>query len=244
MGRFMSQNNQTDLTAYYFVLDFDRTLGNTTALYVLFQEIIESVVDNDAMHQLDRVRHEVEDKGGSFDSIYYVKEILSAAGKSDKWQTIEDEFIRRANPDVYLEPGARRLIDYLDTHRCHYGIVTFGGEQWQRLKIRAVGLGDVPAIVTDTQEKGRLLSSWRQSDGLFLIPEELTGGVVVEVSTIVLIDDNPLNFENFPDGAIGFYVQNATTRNREYVLAPSQQIYQVERLDEAVALLDHVIDKT
>lgn len=241
----MSQNNTPTVIERFFVLDFDRTLGNTVALYQLFQQIIESVVDNEAMRQLDSARHLVEDRGESFDTIHYVREILDQAGKTDRWQTVVNEFMRRAAlDDACLEPGARRLLTYLDAHQYPYGIVTFGGEQWQQLKIKAVGLDAIPAIVTSTQDKGRLLGSWRQPDGWFEIPEVLTGGTTaVTATSLVLVDDNPLNFEDLPDGVTGFYVQNASTRNRDYIMTPRAVVHEVEGLDEVITMLQHDIDK-
>lgn len=233
-------------TTKFFVLDFDRTLGSTVLLYELFQEIVESVVDNEAVHRLDSARHAVEDDGGSFDSITYVQDILASAGKADSWQQIEDEFITRAHQSGFLEPGAERLIDYLDTHHYSYGIVTYGGEAWQRLKIRAVGLDDIPVIVTKTQGKGEVIASWRQADGRYEVPGSLNrNSEPLTVQSIVLIDDNALNFVGLPGDAIGFYIQNVTTRDRSNQLtAPiSQYTRTVAGLDEVITMLEHDIDK-
>ncbi len=233
-------------TTKFFVLDFDRTLGSTVLLYELFQEIVESVVDNEAMHRLDNARHAVEDGGGSFDSITYVQDVLAGVGKADSWQQIEDEFIARAHQSGFLEPGAQRLIDYLDAHHYPYGIVTYGGEAWQRLKIRAVGLDALPAIVTKTQGKGNLIASWRQADGQYAVPGSLNrNGEALAVHSVVLIDDNALNFEGLPSDATGYYIQNATTRDRgNQLTAPiPQHVRTVAGLDEVIRMLDHDIDK-
>lgn len=233
-------------TTKFFVLDFDRTLGSTVLLYELFQEIVESVVDNEAVRRLDSVRHAVEDDGGSFDSITYVQDILASAGKADSWQQIEDEFITRAHQSGFLEPGAERLINYLDTHHYSYGIVTYGGESWQRLKIRAVGLDGIPAIVTKTQGKGELIASWCQVDGRYEVPGSLNrNGEPLTVESIVLIDDNALNFEGLPSDAVGYYIQNTTTRDRSNQLtAPiPRHIRTVPGLNGVIRMLEHDIDK-
>lgn len=230
----------------FFVLDFDRTLGNTNALHELFHQVIREVVDNDAMRQLDSARHAVEDKGGSFDSVGYVQDILIQAGKSDSWQKIADTFVTRANGDGYLEPGAHQLIDYLDDHGYLYGIVTFGGELWQRLKIQAVGLDAVPNMVTDTQDKGRLLNSWQQSDGSFVIPGALTlNREDTHVASLMLVDDNPINFVGLHDGIEAFCIKNDSTRDwgdRGIVIPVHVQT--VAGLNDVIAILQHDIDKT
>lgn len=231
---------------HFFILDFDRTLGNTTALYQLFQRILESVIDIAAVRQLDSARHSVEDRGGSFDSAYYVRDILARAGKADSWSTIVDEFIRCASEnDSYLEPSARYLLEYLDTWQCSYGIVTYGGEAWQRLKIQAVGMGDIPSVVTQTQEKGKLIRSWIGNDGRFIIPGDLNrDGRTRVVSAVTLIDDNQLNFVDLPDVVSGYYIQNSATRQRSGVVHMGPSVRQVTHLDEVIKMLNHDIDKT
>jgi hypothetical protein len=85
-----------------------------------------------------------------------------------------------------------------------FGIVTYGGRIWQLTKMSAAGLIELPHIVTSVKEKGILLTSWRQDDGTFLIPSELTGEDVLRAKRLVFIDDKPISFTGLPQNVDAF----------------------------------------
>ncbi len=105
-----------------------------------------------------------------------------------------------------FEPHAKQLLDRLDAKSAHYGILTFGGLQWQTLKLRVAGLLHVPHMIVSNKAKGQLIASWQQSDGGFIVPVPLAGNQAVRVERLVLVDDKPLSFEGIPKEVVGVCV--------------------------------------
>ncbi|MEO5950254.1 MAG: hypothetical protein ABIQ04_02290 [Candidatus Saccharimonadales bacterium] len=226
----------------FFVLDFDRTLGNTDLLFDIFQSVTETNTSF-SVNQLAAGRREVESKGESFDVIDYVKSELSSDNKSSVWHGIEGLFIKSSNQADCMMPGAQELLAILDETHKSYGILTYGGEQWQTLKIKATGLTYVPMLVTDSYAKGKLISTWRQPDGTFQIPDSLSKGQGLIAKKIVLIDDKKQNFDHLPANCTGFYIVGKTTYTDNKFSKPPKGVIEVENLLEVISLLDHDIDK-
>ncbi len=95
----------------------------------------------------------------------------------------------------------------LDDAHIPYGILTFGGETWQRMKLQATGLDDIPYIITHVKEKGRLLAGWKQTDRTFQLPEELAVNRISRADSLVLLDDKVISFIGIPSGVTGILVQ-------------------------------------
>ena len=56
---------------------------------------------------------------------------------------------RLHKPQISLEPGVRALVDIVRTGATATAIITDGRSITQRLKLRALGLSDLPAYVSD-----------------------------------------------------------------------------------------------
>ena len=110
----------------------------------------------------------------------------------------------------YLLPGAIELLSFLQQQVIPHGILTYGQADWQRAKILATGLADLPVVITDRTDKGALIASWRQASGTYQLPPELGGRFVEQ---IMLIDDKIYSFDGLPADALGLYCGGGQAEN-------------------------------
>lgn len=189
----------------FYIIDFDRTLADSEKLFEVFVEIAQQFtpIPED---QITSAHEQMIAKGDSFDTAGYVREHLIEIGEVDRWDELEKKFIHESRSLNMLLPGAKELLTELHDRGEHYGILSYGNPLWQHLKITAAGFNHVHRIVTVNKEKGRLVSSWQQSDGTFKLPGEYGGGVA---SHIVMIDDKAISFKDFPAApSQGYWVVN------------------------------------
>lgn len=212
----------------FFVLDFDRCIGNTDKLH----EILWSVIENETGTStgiLRETKRQMDEQGYTFDTVEYIaKEMLQH--KTTTWQKVRDIFVAVAKLQDVLEPQATALLDMLDNRQIPYGILTYGKEAWQLTKLEAAGLVErgVPFEITHIEHKGEILSGWKRGDE-FIIPPALTRDFLpLHVRQIVFLDDKPRSFVGIPEGVSGICV-----RPIAYPLLPVQQDPLPARVAEA-----------
>lgn len=219
----------------FYALDFDRCLGVVDAFFDLFVDVVDSqqiVRGND----LRLARHEVEESGGSFDVFGYIDSL----GLDVDLSVVEAEFINQAhkNSDKFLEPGARKLIDFLHKNNQYFCILTYGNAKWQTLKIISAGLGEINRLIIPNNKKGQYIASWKQSDNdLFSLPAECFVDNMPRIAReIVLIDDKVSSFDNLPSGARGYLVQADARRDSLSCLN------ELPKTVKVITTIDEVID--
>lgn len=153
-----------------------------------------------------RAREETETSGGSFDTAHHVFDELRRTGDTTSWDYLTDIFVHAARQQDMLEPGAREVLEMLDQNGASFGIMTYGGELWQRVKLEASGLKEVAYLITSSKAKGLMIAGWQQKNGQFALPLELTGKKMIIASHITLIDDKAASFEGLPLGADGIHI--------------------------------------
>lgn len=184
------------------LIDFDRTLFDTPRLVHLVTQEIEK--------QQPGFGSELEAK---FEAAYREKitfflfRYLRQSLGDDALESLVETVVAKEGAESLLLPGAREriaLADKISDSRPSWGIMTFGDEIDQLMKIRLVGLASAPLLITDSPDKSEIIASWRQTDGTFLLPHAYGGGVVTHIT---LEDDKLRAFRNLPDGAQGIWVQ-------------------------------------
>ena len=234
----------------FFVLDFDRCIGNTDKFHTVLEEVIsqETTVSK---QQLANAKKDAESRGETFDTIRYVKSTLEAMGGTPTWVSIERKFIHEAQRLNMLQSYARQLISILQTEGLPFGILTYGNEVWQLAKLEAANLLDIPHLVTNLEGKGAILTGWKKSTG-FIIPPALTKDFSpLAVDSIVFLDDKAVSFNGMPNGVRGIRV----TPDDGRALLPIQQGQLPEGVEEVTGIygaiellfpqyLDTLIDKT
>lgn len=181
------------MTSRFYALDFDRTLGRTNDIA---DEFIAYVGDQDATASttLREEQHRIESAGGSFDLIA----VLRAHLGSEALEELVEGFLVDYKKSTYLEEGAIDLLDGIVEHGYRLGIMTYGGEYWQSVKLRASLLDSYHHIILANKGiKGAMIASWYDTaQQVYKLPEVLGGGSVDEV---ILVDDKGVEFADLPD---------------------------------------------
>jgi hypothetical protein len=190
----------------YFLIDLDRCLVDTDRLHALLENIVARETPVTAQ-QLEQAHIDAGQSGGSFDTAGFVRAKLRQLDCLGDWDHVADIFVRTAQSMDMSEPGARELLGALDDAHLSYGILTYGGEMWQLLKLKASRFDHIPYLITDIKEKGGLIASWKQPGGSFLLPGALASdGQASVVPSFVLLDDKASNFTGMPDGVKGMHI--------------------------------------
>lgn len=191
----------------FYILDFDRCLGNTDAIQMLLEKVMttEFNIPTDTFRE---ARAAMEGVGKTFTTIRHIHELLNATSSTKTWEDIRLRLVTAAQSVDLLLPDARTLLSILDERQLPYGIITYGVEEpWQLTKLEIAGLLDVPHLVTKIETKGELLTGWKQPDETFMIPPALTRRFEpLTVEEVVLVDDKARSFWNIPDGVRGIHV--------------------------------------
>lgn len=191
----------------FYVVDYDRCLGNAELLYGLLQDSV-TAIRNDFDHAaMDAERHMVESRGDSFDVLRYVEQRL---GDNAQYHGVLQVFIARGQslpPGALLEDGAITFIEYLST-RHPFGILTFGSTAWQLAKLQASLPHALPHIIMGHKHKIRYMKQWRDPQtGLFVLPDEFWGATgYSHAAQLVLIDDKAAAFADIEDGMRGYWI--------------------------------------
>lgn len=188
-------------TRVFQLIDFDRTLFDTTTL---IRAIIETIHAQhpEIARELEAQAEASYAEERTFFLLRYLREKWGDEWLEDLVKTIVEE---RGSADFVL-PGAKERLekaDELTTHRPSWGIFTFGDPVDQLLKIRLAGLEEVPLLIASEVNKGRLIQSWQQADGGFVLPNEYGGGVV---DTLTFEDDKLSAFVGTPENLMGVWV--------------------------------------
>lgn len=184
-----------------YAVDLDRTLMRTdTAFGLISHAAADHGVPGDV---LEAEKRAVEASRGSFDVLGHI----SGQVGSDTLEQIKEEFVAHADPGNLLYDGAVELFDTLERRGAPYLILTYGGQDWQALKLKAAGLFDRRHLITDEKDKGRLIAGWKQADsGLYVPPTD--DGPELAAESVVLIDDKPSSFDGLPGDCKGILVRH------------------------------------
>lgn len=209
----------------FVVCDFDRTLGDTDKLLGALMAVLAEYPDVDA-EALDGAAAASMQRGESFDSAAWVRACLEVAGKAVVWQAIKRDFIALGETTDFLLPGAKELLEYLAQAGVQYGILTYGGKEWQQMKLAAAGLGGVPTIITDATAKGQILKDWQQPDGTFALPAVYASGTTAR--NIIFIDDKLASFADGPETHITrLHLSNESDDAKAVGIARAKDLYEV-----------------
>lgn len=223
----------------FFVLDFDRCIGDTDKAHEILWNVIEHETGI-STHQLQSVKDDLDMRGLNFNTPKYVTEELERQKSRKTWQDVRQVYVEKAQQQGILMPDAGELLAVLDNHAIPYGILTYGEELWQLTKLEAAGLlaRQIPFEITRIERKGEILREWKRGN-VFMVPAGMTrdsNGVAVE--ELIFLDDKPRSFESMPNGVRGVCVRPVAQP-----LRPSQQgvlpveVVEVQGIRGAIDLL-------
>ena len=183
----------------FFVLDFDRTLCDTSYIFNELSRYLEEQ-HPDLSKGLNEERSRIEETGGSLD----VMEALLSIDENMARRAIAGFIDSVDDSSKFLLPGADELLTAIANTGDSWGIMTFGGRAWQAMKLKLLGFSVDEAIILESKGKGRQIGTW-QKDGIYQIPSDFGGGIAHEV---ILVDDKAVEFLGLPlDGARGYMVR-------------------------------------
>jgi len=210
----------------FYVLDLDRTLFDTIKATELMRGII-ALHDTELAARLEQRFEEFSISGESFS----MRDFIAESVNDEEMVQIETKYKQIALDWNLLNPGASELVEYLRSQPdVGFGILTYGSELGQKMKIEAVPLlKDIPFLVTPETYKGAQLASWRQDDDLYHLPDELGRGVTKQ---LVLVDDKPFSFKGLPIDCRGYLVKSVFDAGIEKI--PST-VVAVDNLDAVIA---------
>lgn len=218
----------------FYLLDFDRCLGNVTELYGLLVRVLEAMGVTTA-HQLAQVREQVESTGGSFDAVRYL--FTSGLLEEATYLELRQRYEAAADVSKLRNPGASELIEVLSARGEQYGILTYGGDLWQQTKLAGARLGHIPHLVTQVKQKGALVRGWQSVEGGFILPGELSAEPL-RAQALVLIDDKAVSFDGFPVApSRGYHVFDPDDHVSSQEGSVPSNVTQVRNLSELVLIL-------
>jgi len=174
------------------LIDFDRLIGdpgkivNDFGAYALIHAGLDSAAFTAA-------RDDAETQG-TFDAFGYLGDVMNG----DTRTRLLDEYAQQADGDSLLMPGAHEFLEMLEEADDPYCLFTTptGEIEWQKAKIKATDLEDMPCWLTESFEKGTTLKSlFDKERGYFVLPVGPRG---IKTRSIVLFDDKASSFDNFP----------------------------------------------
>lgn len=190
-------------TNTFYILDLDRHLVDTIKLNRLLEDTIAKTTTI-PLSVMRKARDEVEASGGSFDTATYIQPILAEIDYP--LERLMKDFIHSARRQDVFELGAPELLAMIRSAGLPFGIVTYGGDIWQEAKLQATRLDNVPYVITPHKAKGKLIQSWQQPNGTFILPRELSHEVSHAMERIFLLDDKASSFDGLPPEAYGLHV--------------------------------------
>lgn len=220
---------------HLILLDMDRCLLDTEKIHQAFSETIrQSELIDEA--ELAAAKKDTENSAlnNSFDTVSFVQRRLAEKGMADAWDELRREFERTASEHRrndqyhYLMLGATALIDKLQNDGRRFGILTYGGDIWQHMKLAASGLYVLPHVITDVHEKGLLIHRWLD-DGEF--PSEFGD---TPVKFVTMVDDKLKSLRGLPPQyAAGIHVRTGKPQDQKVPESLPPHIISVADLIEA-----------
>jgi hypothetical protein len=218
----------------FYVVDFDRCLGNIEASFGILKEVAHelSIVDRQVFKT---IREKTESTGVTFSALEYIK----ANYPMVDLDIIEKMYIQRARlePDSLLETGAKDLIDFFHRTNRNFCIMSFGDNRWQSIKINGSGITGIPVVIVPKSQKGNYIKKWQDpSSGQFIIPKScFLDNKSKTAKEVVLIDDKAIAFKDLPIGARGYLVTGSSNeRNKPLNINKMPAIKQIKWVNEII----------
>ncbi len=218
----------------FFVVDFDRCLGNIEGSFAILKEVVHDlgIVDRQIFKSM---REEIESNGLTFSALEQITNYYPNVNLDD----IEKLYLTRAGlePENLLESGAKDFITFLKSSNRRFCIMSYGDIRWQTIKIKSSGIGKVPLAIVKKANKSEYIRRWLDPNtGKFKIPKEISSdNIEIVANEVVLVDDKMAAFSNLPKEARGYYVSGSSSSYS--VKLPKKlppRVKQISHIDEII----------
>lgn len=184
------------------VIDLDRTIFNTSR----FVELITNKIDELEPGLGSEIEARFEAAYAREETFFALEFIRQRFGE-ERYNKMVNEVTAPFGADYWCIPGAKQRLDRADeltSLRPSYGILTYSqNTEDQYRKLQLIGFSDAPVLVTDTPDKARVLESWRQPDGTFILPQEFGAQTV---NALTLEDDKLRAYTDLPNNVLGLWL--------------------------------------
>ena len=188
-------------TSVFQLIDLDRTLFDTSQ----FTKCITDEVDKVSPGMGTALDEQFESAYKQGDTFFLLRHLREQYG--DVWlEELVARIVAEYGAEQFLLPGFADRLEFASQAggaEPAWGILTYGDEADQTMKLRVAGLEQAPVLLTDTPDKGVLIASWQREDGTYQLPEAF-GGYIVETETIE--DDKLRAFRAMPQNALGIWL--------------------------------------
>lgn len=218
------------------LIDLDRTLFNTAFFAKALTDEIERT-EPGLGSRLEELFEAAYEKEQTFFMLRYLRET-----HGNEWfENLVQRVVAVHGVDAFKMPGLEARLSVADKvtpRRPSWGLLTYGDEIDQRMKMRIIGLEHAPVVFTPTPDKGDILRSWKKDDGTFTLPAEFGGG---QVERLTFEDDKLRAFKHLPKDVIGYWISSDDVASER--LDAEQQAGEVPRAVIAVSGLQEIIKK-
>jgi len=232
----------TELIDTFFVLDFDRCLGDYDANVKLIKDIINELSIVDAK-TFQKDHDETKANGMTFRVLDYLKE----NDPDTNLDVIQNAYAKRAQatPGCLLESGANEFINFLRSANRNFCIMSYGDQSWQMTKITAAGFGDIIKIIVSNEHKSLHINEWfDEKSRCFVVPKEcFSDGIAKRAHEVVLIDDKVKAFKDLHPSARGYLLQSISRIYASPQGKLPSSVKRVTRLDEIIEHESKILQK-
>lgn len=222
--------NNTEPVNTFYLLDLDRTLFDTMSFTQQLFAIV-SQYDAGIAQKLTQKAEQDYVNGVPFAA----REEIEARFGPEKTDEIEHRLLQIEQPTQLLLPGALDLISFTAGSA---GILTYGEQRGQTLKLKVVQLDHLPHLITSHRVKGELMEMWQQDGAGYQLPVEYGS---VKAKQLVLVDDRIISFQGIPSQARGYWVAQAPPTTADVSVLPANVMI-VRSLGEVIDA-ENQIDK-
>ena len=214
----------------FHIIDLDRTLFDTSKLITTMRGMI-AIGHPEFALVMDEAIAKCSSNGNSFFIFDFIGDNIG--------QTALSEYVLQLAGTLgasdLLLPGANDRIAFAASQpEWGMGILTFGSPKDQEIKLKLAGLDKHSYIVTDTPEKGAIISSWRLPNGQYQLPKAF-GGRVVDILTFD--DDKRTAFDNLPEDVLGQWINKESALLERKASALPSNVHAIPDLRSSVEYL-------
>lgn len=200
------------------VLDYDRTLASVELPTERLLALVDAAQLPVSSDDIRAARSRTEAAGESFATYEYLSsQLQEAARPSDTNQAWRRQltriyrqfFLSSSTEELLFYDDAVHLFDRLKQAGKPHLLMTYGTEDWQRLKVESSGYSG-GVLITPTQKKSDYMRAMRHDDpdSPYRFKASMTLDVTYTIAKhLCLIDDKPKAFDDLPEDCRGFCIR-------------------------------------
>lgn len=177
-----------------YILDLDRTLLDTNTMMRPFVSVC------DAMQINSSVIRQVEQESARHGQSFQAMEILKTIASTEVIEEFKARLFTESEEYSLLYEDAQSLLDSIaGSSQAEAMLLTYGHNDWQRMKIQAAGLMNIHAVITKEVSKSDILNRWVKP-GCISVPG------MGDYDIVFFVDDKPISFEGLSPRYKGYCI--------------------------------------